>query len=343
MGKFRETPMSEMDSQRAMLDELMGINRNSDRKEDEVTDYKDERVCKNYLCGLCPHDLFTNTKMDIGPCNLMHAEELRAQYEQSRDSLLYEPRLERELLSYVSEADRKIRRARERLEEDRPEVMGIDSVQSNPDIFRLSNDINRVIVEVERAGEEGDIDTAQQLFAQVDSWTRERDELVTRIMDTKKTALLRGGADVNDKLRVCDVCGAYLSIYDSDKRLADHFLGKLHLGFQVMRDKLGEIKTRRDAARDARQKKVEEEQARDRDRRGGGAAGGSGRSRERDRDSRDKDSSGNKRSTDSRSDRDREKDRDRDRDRNRDKDRERSRERKRSRERGGRRGSSRDR
>ena len=48
-------------------------------------------------------------------------------------------RLERELLNYVSEADRKIRRARERLEEDRPELTGMDTVQSNPDVFRLGN------------------------------------------------------------------------------------------------------------------------------------------------------------------------------------------------------------
>lgn len=29
------------------------------------------------------------------------------------------------------------------------------------------------------------------------------------------------------KLRVCNTCSAYLSIFDSDKRLADHFAGKV--------------------------------------------------------------------------------------------------------------------
>ena len=80
--------------------------------------------------------------------------------------------------------------------------------------------------------------------------------------------------DVNEKLRVCDICGAFLSIYDSDKyppalllsacdmyrRLIDHFAGKQHLGYQVIhishffnyanasqliRDKLIEIQKRR--------------------------------------------------------------------------------------------------
>lgn len=48
-------------------------------------------------------------------------------------------------------------------------------------------------------------------------------------------------ANVNQKLRVCDVCGAFLSIFDSDRRLADHFGGKLHLGYLQIRKKIKEI------------------------------------------------------------------------------------------------------
>lgn len=43
------------------------------------------------------------------------------------------------------------------------------------------------------------------------------------------------------KLRVCEVCSAYLGIHDNDRRLADHFGGKLHLGFITIRDKLAEL------------------------------------------------------------------------------------------------------
>ena len=38
------------------------------------------------------------------------------------------------------------------------------------------------------------------------------------------------------KLRVCEVCSAYLGIHDNDRRLADHFGGKLHLGFIKVSD-----------------------------------------------------------------------------------------------------------
>lgn len=46
------------------------------------------------------------------------------------------------------------------------------------------------------------------------------------------------------KLRVCEVCSAYLGIHDNDRRLADHFGGKLHLGFIKIREKLEELKVR---------------------------------------------------------------------------------------------------
>ena len=46
------------------------------------------------------------------------------------------------------------------------------------------------------------------------------------------------------KLRVCEVCCAYLGIHDNDRRLADHFGGKLHLGFIEIREKLANLQVR---------------------------------------------------------------------------------------------------
>merc|ERR1719491_2832333 len=43
------------------------------------------------------------------------------------------------------------------------------------------------------------------------------------------------------KLRVCEICSAYLGKHDNDRRLADHFGGKLHLGFIKIREKLDEL------------------------------------------------------------------------------------------------------
>merc|ERR1719369_1151839 len=51
------------------------------------------------------------------------------------------------------------------------------------------------------------------------------------------------------KLRVCEVCSAYLGIHDNDRRLADHFGGKLHLGFIEIREKLAELQATMDIRR----------------------------------------------------------------------------------------------
>ncbi|GKV45634.1 hypothetical protein SLEP1_g52696 [Rubroshorea leprosula] len=45
----------------------------------------------------------------------------------------------------------------------------------------------------------------------------------------------------DQKLQVCDICGAFFSVYDSDRLLADHFGGKLHLGYMQIHDKLSEL------------------------------------------------------------------------------------------------------
>lgn len=40
------------------------------------------------------------------------------------------------------------------------------------------------------------------------------------------------------ELRACDICGALLNISDSAPRLADHFIGKMHVGYKTIRETL---------------------------------------------------------------------------------------------------------
>lgn len=60
-----------MDEAREMLDQLMGKTRNltNDMKETAAQlKFSDKRVCKYFLCGLCPYLTFITTKSDIGKC-----------------------------------------------------------------------------------------------------------------------------------------------------------------------------------------------------------------------------------------------------------------------------------
>ena len=64
------------------------------------------------------------------------------------------------------------------------------------------------------------------------------------------------------KLRVCEICAAYLSIFDNDRRLADHFGGKMHLGYVRIREKIIQLKenasVRRKLRDESRDKEREE-------------------------------------------------------------------------------------
>ena len=68
------------------------------------------------------------------------------------------------------------------------------------------------------------------------------------------------------KLRVCEVCSAYLGIHDNDRRLADHFGGKLHLGFIKIREKLDDLKVRVEERRRNRNPNEERERMKERER-----------------------------------------------------------------------------
>jgi hypothetical protein len=46
------------------------------------------------------------------------------------------------------------------------------------------------------------------------------------------------------KLRICDVCGCLLEHTTNERRLADHFGGKMHMGFVILREKLRELDVR---------------------------------------------------------------------------------------------------
>jgi hypothetical protein len=70
-----------MDATRALLDELMGKNRNAlPTQASKGTHFSDPEVCKNFLVQFCPHQLFINTKSDLGTCSKLHDEHLKSQY-----------------------------------------------------------------------------------------------------------------------------------------------------------------------------------------------------------------------------------------------------------------------
>lgn len=71
-NRNEEKERTKMDAIRKQLDVLMGANRNGDVQEVNRK-YYDRDVCRLYLSGLCPHDLFQLTvriyiSSNLSPC-----------------------------------------------------------------------------------------------------------------------------------------------------------------------------------------------------------------------------------------------------------------------------------
>ncbi|KAK4428298.1 U1 snRNP-associated protein [Sesamum alatum] len=132
-----------MDALRKQLDVLMGANRNGDAE--EVTrKYYDGDVCRLFLAGLCPHELFQVTKMDKGPCPKVL--QLRKEYEEAKAKGLdnYDRDLEDNIDRLIIECDRKIARALKRLDEEDAKAaiaISVSQVTQTPEIIELSKPI----------------------------------------------------------------------------------------------------------------------------------------------------------------------------------------------------------
>ncbi|XP_019246156.1 PREDICTED: putative RNA-binding protein Luc7-like 1 isoform X2 [Nicotiana attenuata] len=310
-----------MDAIRKQLDVLMGANRNGDVREVDRK-YYDREVCRLFLAGLCPHELFQLTKMDMGPCPKLHSLQLRKDYEEAKakgqDN--YDRDLEDVIDRLIIECDRKITRALKRLDEEDAKAaiaISVSEVTQAPEIVELSKQIKEKLKEANRFDFEGKADMKIRALEEVEELRAKRadkqsillleafnkdraslpqplqnapqlaplpaatpDPRIQEIINEKlkkaedlgeqgmvdeaqkaleeaealkklparqdpvQDSLKYTAADVritDQKLRVCDICGAFLSVYDSDRRLADHFGGKLHLGYIQIREKLAEL------------------------------------------------------------------------------------------------------
>ncbi|XWS65198.1 hypothetical protein CRYUN_Cryun05aG0071800 [Craigia yunnanensis] len=340
-----------MDAMRKQLDVLMGANRNGDVREVNRK-YYDRDVCRLFLSGLCPHELFQLTKMDMGPCPKVHSLQLRKEYEEAKAKGVdnYDRELEDAIDRLIVECDRKIGRALKRLEDEDAKAaiaISVSEVTQTPEAVELSKQIKEKLKEADQHDFEGKTDLKiraleeleelrtkradKQSMLLLDAFNKDRaslpqplpnppplaplpvaapdprtQEMINEklkkaedlgekgMVDEAQKALEEAealkklpprqepvldsskytAADVritDQKLRVCDICGAFLSVYDSDRRLADHFGGKLHLGYMQIRDKLADLQEERNKSHkldrydDRRSKDREKEPSRDRE------------------------------------------------------------------------------
>ncbi|KAK4506492.1 hypothetical protein PRZ48_000224 [Zasmidium cellare] len=221
--------------QRKLLEQLMGdqLMAGPGAHKQTALTITDPKVCRSFLCGSCPHDLFTNTKQDLGNCLKQHPANLREEYQAASDAQKkewgFDFDYQRDIGKYVSECDRRIDTAQRRLEKTPDEIRQTNALLKS--ISDLTKTIEAGLLEVEILSEQGAVNMAVQEFHNLKLQKVQKDERERELKSLSDTS----GPSGHQKLQVCDVCGAYLSRLDNDRRLADHFFGKMHLGYAQMR------------------------------------------------------------------------------------------------------------
>ena len=320
-----------MDAQRALLDQLMGQERNVEveKRKGLRRRFSDDDIDKFYLCGCSPYELFKNTKSDLGENPKVIDEGCKAEWDalsqEEKDKYGYEYDTWQFLEKLVVDVDRKIWKNRQRTGDP-----GIDAYRDDAHrVLDIDDSILEMLHQVEQYASQGEIERAMQLQTQINVNFQLRSDLL-KVPESQK------------KLLVCPVSGNLVSSADNDDRLRCHFVGKQYKGWKRIRAFLKKYRENPPPqATGSKRKEDLKPEPRDRKRqrsrsprynrsRSNERSHVRGRDRERNR-GRDRD-------------RERERDRDRTRDRDRDRDRHRSRERYRERSRKSRRRSrSRDR
>jgi len=255
----------------SMLDELMGRNRNlapDDAANISLT-WQHGDVCRYYLVLFCPHDLFTNTKADMGPCGKIHDDDLKQKFHDEKESYKKSQYLD-EFLRFcqksLSDLQSRIKKAKERLlltqqaEEAKLNaggqgVSGGQNREIDEKIILLSEKISALVAEAEQAGCRGDVEEAQGLMKLCDQLREERDTL------RRTVSVSNYGNDygtIQKAMEVCDICGAFLIVGDAQQRIDDHLLGKQHVGYARLRTATEDVMQMRKSFREAREKEIEE-------------------------------------------------------------------------------------
>ncbi|GMG28320.1 unnamed protein product [Aspergillus oryzae] len=211
----------------------------------------DPKVCRSYLVGTCPHDLFTNTKQDLGPCPKVHSEGLKTEYETAsaaeKAKWGFDFDYMRDMQKYIDDCDRRIDSAQRRLEKTPDEIRQTNNlvrIASSPSELKLvannhqlkqisdyTKTINGGLLEISVLGETGSVAQAYNGLHKIRTAKHQKETCERELKNLQDTS----GPSGHQKLQVCDVCGAYLSRLDNDRRLADHFFGKMHMGYSDMR------------------------------------------------------------------------------------------------------------
>eukprot|EP00425_Heterocapsa_triquetra_P032261 CAMPEP_0195119334 /NCGR_PEP_ID=MMETSP0448-20130528/119192_1 /TAXON_ID=66468 /ORGANISM="Heterocapsa triquestra, Strain CCMP 448" /LENGTH=328 /DNA_ID=CAMNT_0040156657 /DNA_START=18 /DNA_END=1000 /DNA_ORIENTATION=+ len=318
----------------------MGQSRDAslaEAKKNKGKNFTQDTVCKHYLLGFCPQYELAGSKLvskrNLGECNKVHSDAMKEEYENSPDKEKFRVEYEKSLMPFleaqIREADAWV--SRERANAQKAGTGEKKTINTMPEsvkdqVTQLTADMNKMMAAAEELAEKGEIDSSKfkvVLADEIKNKVKELEEAHPTYTVTLKEEW------------VCDICGTRTDAVteNNETRFRAHFTGKVHLGYQKIRDWVKELRKKQRDAEEGKEGKDDRDRKRRRSRSRGEEKDGKekekekekGDRRDRSRDRRETDKDGGddrdrrrreeKRDGDRRGKRDRSGDRDRDQDR----------------------------
>lgn len=109
----------------------------------------------------------------------------------------------------------------------------------------MDDQITAVMRQMEQLGEEGKIDESQAMLKIVDELRAKKAQIATTISARPEAITAQ---EQEKRMKVCQICGSFLQESDADTRLTvrgqAHLDGKQHIGFDIIRKKITELRER---------------------------------------------------------------------------------------------------
>jgi len=199
-----------------------------------VSDFRDARVCRHFLAGLCCSTLFRAGKSAlIAPCERLHDEGLRRAYAAARRAGEpgYEAELARHLEDLAARNDREGAAAAARFAADGGPVPRVDA-DADAGVAAAAQRVAAAAAALEAAGA-----TAAAALLEADL----ADALHDKALAQARAARAADAASPSAH-RLCAACGGVLHLGDPDERMSQHFEGAVHAGFAAIRAALRDLR-----------------------------------------------------------------------------------------------------
>mmetsp|Transcript_44337 Transcript_44337/g.104975 ORF Transcript_44337/g.104975 Transcript_44337/m.104975 type:complete len:475 (-) Transcript_44337:117-1541(-) len=223
-----------MDDARALLNSLMGADRDARPEQRRIRKFTDEGICRHYLMGLCPHELFTNTKIDLGVCKMEHNDNLKEQFENDADAEKYRRKwrgaLRVQLKGLLDSVDRRIQQNQLRIAREKDQASATE--EQKRQINLLNQEVSEKLKKSEALADDGKFEESRNTMKEVDGLKRRIEDVEAKRYEKYK------------KENICHVCGLIIDaqeVEDMKDGRGWHTHGKQHIGYGLIRSKIKEI------------------------------------------------------------------------------------------------------